>query len=431
MGLGLSAEDVAALEERTEGWIAGLQLAALSMRGAQDTAGVIQTFSGSHRYVVDYLAQEILSRQTQDVQEFLLHTSILDRLSGPLCGAVSGCADCQSILEYLEKAHLFIVPLDQERRWYRYHHLFAEFLRARLEHQEPAAVADLERRASEWFAHNHFMAEAIEHAFAAGDPELAATLIDEESQDMFARSELVTLRQWLERLPAAALNAHPRLAMAYAWASLATGHSEDVEQQLQAVERSHAAVDPGTRAEVAVVRGSLLAGLSDIAGSAQQAQEALRLLDSEHEGLWSNAQSLRGVAAFSLAVAYEVSGQAVAASEAYSEAARLNLAAHNPHLAPMCISKLAQAQELRGQLRQAATSYRHALKVGKEMNARLTPLVASAYSGLGLIQCEWNDLAAAEKNLQAGIDLGKEWQLWEAIFAGYAGLARSALPRAI
>ena len=176
MGLNLSAEDIAALETRTEGWIAGLQLAALSMQGHRDAASFIKSFTGSHHFVLDYLVEEVLQQQSESVQTFLLRTSILDRLCGPLCDAVllDPSASGQETLEYLEHANLFIVPLDNERRWYRYHHLFADVLRMHLKAEQPDQVSALHRRASEWYEHNGSMDNAIRHALAAGDFERAA-----------------------------------------------------------------------------------------------------------------------------------------------------------------------------------------------------------------------------------------------------------------
>jgi LuxR family maltose regulon positive regulatory protein len=187
MGLDLSAEDIAALEARTEGWIAGLQLAAISMQGREDTASLIKSFTGSHRFVLDYLVEEVLEQQSESIQNFLLQTAILDRLTGSLCDAVrfgeakspTGQDNAQATLEMLEHANLFIVPLDEERRWYRYHHLFADLLRQRLRQTQPEQVSTLHQRASEWYEQNRFIDEAIEHALRAEEFERAAHLIEE------------------------------------------------------------------------------------------------------------------------------------------------------------------------------------------------------------------------------------------------------------
>src|SRR5438874_4914579 len=232
MGLNLSAQDIAALEARTEGWIAGLQLAALSMQGHKDATGFIRSFTGSHHFVMDYLVEEVLQQQSESVQTFLLRTSILDRLCGPLCDAVllGHSASGQETLEYLEQANLFIVPLDNERRWYRYHHLFADLLRQRL-HQRSASspgderdgVAELHRRASQWYEDNGLEIEAFHHAVAANDIERAERLIEGAGVPLHFRGGGAPIRDWLESLPAAVLNARPSLLLTYASALMMTG----------------------------------------------------------------------------------------------------------------------------------------------------------------------------------------------------------------
>ncbi len=224
MGLNLSAEDIAALETRTEGWIAGLQLAALSMQGHQDAASFIQSFTGSHHFVLDYLVEEVLQQQSESVQTFLLRTSILDRLCGPLCDAVllAPSASGQETLEYLERANLFIVPLDNERRWYRYHHLFAELLRQRLHQsdasptEEGGSVAELHIRASQWYEDNGLEIEAFQHAAAANDIERAERLIEGKGMPLHFRGAVVPILNWLESLPTTVLDARPSLWVMYA-----------------------------------------------------------------------------------------------------------------------------------------------------------------------------------------------------------------------
>ncbi len=201
MGLDLSAEDIAALETRTEGWIAGLQLAALSMRGREDVPGFIRAFAGDNRYIVDYLVEEVLQRQPERVRSFLLQTSILDRLSGPLCDAVTGQEDGRGMLEALERGNFFVVPLDDKRHWYRYHHLFADVLFAHLMAEQPAQIPTLHRRASEWYEHNGSAADAIRHALAAEDFERAAGLVELAVPAMRRSRQEATLLGWLKALP--------------------------------------------------------------------------------------------------------------------------------------------------------------------------------------------------------------------------------------
>ncbi len=229
MGLNLAAADVAALENRTEGWIAGLQLAAISMQGRSDTGSFIQAFTGSHRFVLDYLMEEVLQRQPERVRGFLLQTAILDRLSGDLCNAVTGQPDGKAMLETLERGNLFVIPLDDQRRWYRYHHLFAEVLQAHLQEAQPDRVSELHRRASEWFEQNDLPADAIRHALAGEDFTRAADLIERVWLAMDLTYRSAAWLQWAQQLPAEMIRAHPVLCLGYAWALLNGGNLEASE----------------------------------------------------------------------------------------------------------------------------------------------------------------------------------------------------------
>src|SRR4051812_37455903 len=237
MGLSLTAADVAALETRTEGWIAGLQLAALSMRGRADIPGFIRAFTGDHRYIVDYLVEEVLQRQPEPVRRFLLQTAILERLSGPLCEAVTGQADGQARLAALERGNFFVVPLDDARHWYRYHHLFAEVLYAHLQAEQPDQVATLHRRASAWYEQHDAAAEAIRHALAAADFARAADLVERAAPAMLLSRQEATLLGWLKALPDALVHVRPVLSVAYAHALLSSGEFAGVEARLRDAEQ--------------------------------------------------------------------------------------------------------------------------------------------------------------------------------------------------
>lgn len=445
MGLQLTAENIAALEAATEGWIAGLQLAALSMQGEADVTSFIRTFSGSHRYVFDYLAQEILERQPAAVQRFLLETSILDRLSGPLCDAllqnVSPAAAQPSafILHTLESAHLFITPLDNERRWYRYHTLFGEFLRARLAQvMSPATIAALHGRAAAWYVAHHETDEALQHYLAAQDFETAADLLESHAETYFTRSTLVTLARWIQALPASLLARRPRLAMIYAWATLATGQMDETERALSLIETAlgatteslvaePAALPSHIRApliEVAVLRTSMGMAHFNTADVQQTAAALLPYLSAGEGGLYNTAADLRPPLLFNLALSHEFSGNVAAALPLYAEVLELSLIQQNMHIVPMALGHLGQLQTLRGQLREAERTYRRALQLAESMSAVPSPLAGNALAGLGQLYYEWNDLATAHAYLERAIALGKPWNSWESLVPGHLGLAR-------
>jgi LuxR family maltose regulon positive regulatory protein len=237
MGLNLSAEDIAALETRTEGWIAGLQLAAISMRGHEDTTNLIKSFTGSHRLVLDYLIEEVLEQQSESIQAFLLQTSILNRLTGSLCGAITGQDNGQATLEMLERANLFVVPLDNERRWYRYHHLFADLLRQRLISQNNGVINELHAKAAIWYETNDDLPEAVHHAFAGDDKNLAIRLIEKGALAALENSNFRFILDSVERLPESVLQDAPWLFIYHAWALLLTGHVEDANPKLENIDR--------------------------------------------------------------------------------------------------------------------------------------------------------------------------------------------------
>jgi len=236
LDLQLSIRDIQLLETRTEGWAAGLQLAALSLQGRKDPSDFIKGFKGDNRYIADYLTEEVLSRQPEHLRNFLLQTSILGRLSGPLCDAVTDQKNGRQSLNSLEKANLFVIPLDDERCWYRYHHLFADLLEQRLRLNQNDLVPELHRRASQWFAKNGFKNEAVDHAFAAQDYNQAARLIEEIAEMVWDRARESRLLQWLKKLPQEQIETNAKLCIFYARELFKSGYLDDAEQQLQAAE---------------------------------------------------------------------------------------------------------------------------------------------------------------------------------------------------
>ena len=442
-GLSLDDEDVTALESLTEGWAAGLQLAALSVLEVDDVSAFIQTFSGSHRYIFDYLAHEVLNRQPSAVHAFLLQTAILDRFNASLCEAVTGDVESQKVLERLEAANLFIVPLDQRRHWYRYHHLFSDFLQAQLEQEvEPQERVDLHQRASVWCEAQGYPSAAIQHALAAEDDERAAALIRQVTGEMFQRSELRTLLQWIEALPEPLLAEDAFLNMAMAWALLATGQSEAVAPHIQAVERlleiSVDEVDAscelpadirGALAEIACIRASLAFNRFDLARAQALAQKALACLaDPQAHGLYNQNLSLRGVAAFSSASAHEYAGETSAAVAVFEDAVDVIREDQNMHLLPVSISHQGQLYVVQGQLHDAAQTYETAL-ASMDGDMPPSPLSGVAYTGLAQVLYEWNDLQQAVAHLERGVELGKQWVSWDVLLPGYAMLSDIAVAR--
>jgi LuxR family maltose regulon positive regulatory protein len=431
MSLDLPEESVAELEERTEGWIAGLQLAALSVRGREDVSGFITALRGSSRYVLDYLAEEVLRRQPEDVGAFLLQTSILDRLSGPLCGAVTDRADGQEMLERLERANLFTIPLDEERHWYRYHHLFSEFLRERLHRTQSDQEPRLHRNASAWYEHNGLLHEAMGHSLAAADIETAARLIEENFRDMLAHGEATLLLSWIEALPEELLRSRPWLCITCAWALLLTGQLEAAELRVQDLERmvdADISLPSGEREaltsneEIAAVSGEAAAIQAfivrnrggDVARSLELSRRALGLLSEDNF-------TLRGIVALNLGGAYSMSGDLAAAEAALTEAVTASRRANNAFGVLFAMRDLAELQVIGRRLHRAVDLYRQALRLAEQ---RPFPAAGLAHVGMGELLYEWNDLDGAMHHLTEGIELGERSGSTDIVFPGHALLAR-------
>jgi LuxR family maltose regulon positive regulatory protein len=399
MGLNLSAESIAALERRTEGWIAGLQMAAISMQGRDDVTGFVQAFTGSHRYILDYLSEEVLRQQSNEVQRFLFQTSILDRLCGELCDAVmavgdSSPVDAQSILEHLERSNLFVVPLDGERCWYRYHHLFADLLRRRLQREMPDLVPDLHHRASAWYEEHGLVAEAVGHALSAGDFEPAADLIEQAGWVTFTRGEMTTILGWVAALPKDLVRSRPRIRVLNAWAMAKSGHLEGIEASLEDINASQ------FQGEVAAVRAYLAGLRRDLLRAVELARQALRHLPEEN-------MLLRAIVAQNLGVAYHWSGDSAAAARTLTRAVELSRAAGQPFQALTGLAILGRVHETQGSLRQAMETYENALKLASQAGPQPVPFACMAYVGMAGPLYEWNDLDGAMRCATEGIRLSK------------------------
>jgi len=402
MGLNLSAEDVGALEARTEGWIAGLQLAALSMQGMADAPGFIRSFTGSHRFVLDYLVEEVLGRQSEGIQTFLLRTSILDRMCGPLCEAVlpDSSGSGQEILEYLEHANLFIVPLDNERHWYRYHHLFAELLRQRL--RQSGSVGEYHVRASQWYEDNGLDVEAFHHAAAANDIERAERLIEARGMPLQSLAAATAILDWLDSLPKTVLDAGPSLWVRSATLSLMAGRTTGVEEKLQAAETAMQGADPDDKTrdlvgQIAAVRATLAILRYQPEAGIFQSRRALECLHADNLPFRSRAN-------WTLGFALQLQGDRAAAREVFTEAIRQ--ASGNTYYTILASTSLGQVQESENQLYQAAETYRRSLQLFGDQGP---PNASEEYIGLARIFYEWNDLDAAEQHGQESLHLARQY----------------------
>lgn len=441
MGLTISTEDVAALEARTEGWIAGLQLAALalqgtlSMQGCEDTATFIQSFTGSHRFVMDYLVEEVLHQQPEHVQTFLLRTSILDRLCGSLCDAVllDGSDAGQATLEYLEQANLFLVPLDNERRWYRYHHLFAELLRQQLRQSadslsgnEEVGATELHLRASTWYEENGFELEAFHHAAAADDIERAQWLIDGSGVPLYFRGAARPIWNWLASLPREMLDACPTLWVMYGWVSMATFQNVQAEPKLQAAEAVLQQLETDDNAQdslrdlagrIAALRAMLAANQYQTDTIIAQSQRALELLHPDNV-------YMRTVVMRTLAIAYQFRGERAAARDAYTEAIAMSEVSGNLFVNILATTGLGIIQLSDNQLHEAADTYQRALAL---IGDPRQPTACSAYLGLARISYEWNDLDRAQEYGQQAVQLARQIDVIDVSASGELFLAQVTL----
>ena len=461
MDLNLSAEDIAALEIRTEGWIAGLKLAALSMQGHQDATSFIKAFTGSHHFVLDYLMEEVLQQQSESVQTFLLRTSILERLCGPLCDAVlygdalhptpsaSGqeMVSAQETLEYLEHANLFIVSLDNERRWFRYHHLFADLLRQRLQRsstistgKEKGGVDELHRRASEWYEHNGSPADAIRHALAAEDFERAATLIELAVPEMRRNRQEATVTElgWLKALPDELIHSRPVLSVDYAYALFGGGELESVEARLRDAERwLDPTADMGERLEspppgmvvvdeeeyrrlpgmIALLRAAQALARGDMPETVKNARRVLDLAPEDAHLMLGGAASTLGLAAWA-------SGDLEAARRMTADGmVNVRLAGYiSPAIGGAIV--LADIQIVQGRLHEAMTTYERAFQWATAPGAPVLRGAADMYVGMSDLHYEHNDLKTATQLLLASQALGELAGLPQNPYRWRAAMAR-------
>jgi LuxR family maltose regulon positive regulatory protein len=429
MGLDLSAADIAALAARTEGWIAGLQMAALALQGTlsmegRDAKSFLRAFSGSHRFVLDYLVEEVLERQSGEIQEFLLQTSILERLTAPLCDAVrfgetASPSNSQAILERLERANLFLVPLDEERRWYRYHHLFSDLLRSRLQQTLPDQVPILHLRASHWQQRNGYIAEAVGHALLIPDAERVARLIEGNALAILERGELTTLVGWLDTLPEDVVRSHPWLSVSYAWVLVYTGQLHIVESYLRDAEETLAAPARHIAGHIAAIR----AYATDLAGEKHRTAELAR---KALEYLPEADLRTRGLAMSLLIPALYWSGDPAGADEITDQAIAISQTSHDSLVAVRVLCELAELQLARGQLRKTAATCHDALELADDHSRHggwRLPVTGHAHTLLGLVLAEWNDLESALRHARESVELCNRWKQAENLVHSYVTLS--------
>ena len=425
MGLNLSAEDITALETRTEGWIAGLQLAALSMQGRSDAASFIKSFTGSHHFILDYLVEEVLQRQPEHVRNFLLQTAILDRLSGSLCDAVTGQEDGSGMLEALERGNLFVVPLDDQRQWYRYHHLFAEVLQAHLREAQPDRVSTLHRRASEWYEQNGLPSDAIRHALAAEDFEGAAGLIELAWPTVEDGSLSTKWIGWVKALPDVLIRARPVLSVWYANALLVSGEMEAAGARLTDAERWLEPVDnmngqpknPAAEmvvvdeeqfrslpATIAIARAYRAQALGDVPGAVTYARRALDLTPETNH-------LKRGQATALLGLTYWASGDLEAANWTFAGYTMMLRTAGNILDAISTTCLLADIRMALGRLHEAASTLEQLLQFVVDQGEPMPPDTADLYRGLGELYRERGDLEAAAQYLLKSKELCEQAEL--------------------
>lgn len=430
MHLDLPPEDIAALDARTEGWIAGLQMVAISMQGRRRTHGAgglsnfIKALTGSHRFILDYLVEEVLDQQSPGIQAFLLKTSILERLTAPLCDAVAEVNAGQTILAQLEQANLFLVPLDDERRWYRYHHLFADLLHIRLEQNStPQEIAVLHRRAARWYEQNDLIAEAIGHALSAGDVDQVAHLAERNALAALYQGQVTTVVGWLDALPGEVVCSRPWLCIARAWVLASTGRWDAVAIALQNAEQAAGeAPQPEAQriaAHILALRTYATAIEGDLSGAKHLARQALDRLPRED-------LPVRSLVTLLLGSALRHSGDLAAAAKLLTAAIDAGRVAGDSHGAVTLLSALAAIQIEQGQLGKAAANSREALALADEYVGRCgRPLqfLGPVHARLSTLYREWNDPQAAVYHARQGLALSSSWGHLEAVVTGYETLA--------
>ena len=422
---------VAALTARTEGWVAGLQLAGLSLRGQPEVAGFVASFSGSHRYVLDFLTEEVLDRQPGEVRDFLLETSVLERLSGDLCDAVTGRTESQRLLEWIERANLFLVPLDEVRGWWRYHQLFADLLRVRLQDERPERVPGLHRNAAAWCQEHQLADDAVRHALAAGDTTQAARVVEQHVDELILRGEAATLARWLTVLPSQLISSRPRLCLAQTFVAVAGSDLDAAQPPLDAAERAfaHAADEPfepsvgkgasllaNVPATIALERAVLAHLRGNAEGTAAFASQALAAIG---DGEWM----LDSITHWHLAVAEWLRGRLPEAEHAFAASIVQWREAGEPILAAWGSHHLGQVQRAQARLDAALDTYQQTLEITAASGQPVLPAAGIGHVGMAEVACQRNELDTALQHLTDGIPLCRQFNYTQPLATGLAALA--------
>ena len=436
MGFNLSTDEISAMYVRTEGWAAALQLAGLSMQDCQDIPGFITAFSGSHHYIVDYLADEVLKHQDESTRSFLLQTSILTRMCASLCNSLlevkadGHSLEGQSMLETLERMNLFIIPLDEERRWYRYHHLFADVLHRRLEYQYPELLPALYQRASTWYEKNGLIAEAIQYALSSGDLERVSQLVEQNGCYLLMSGEVFTLVKWIETVESY-FPAHPWLVIQKGWALTLAGRMQPAEQAFQVADSLVSAMSPTP--EVDTMVGTISAGrafcadvLGDNTMAARLAQQALDLLPDTDP----MSQSMRSVATGTLAKTIFVSGDLDHAKQIYERALEIGRAANNVEMIINTNADIGNILIEQGKLGQAERLLLEILPMTVRTDGQRLPLSARIFSDLSKVYYEWNKLEQAAHFVHQCLEVSQQWGNIEMQASGCLMRARIELAHA-
>ena len=429
MGFDISPGDIAALDSRTEGWIVGLQMAALSMRNREDKTAFIQAFTGTHRFILDYLLEEVMDQQSRGRREFLLKTAILDRMTASLCDTILDIKNSQSTLYQMEQANLFLVPLDDERCWYRYHHLFSELLRNQLQLRWPEQLPILHQRASQWFEDHNYIEEAVQHGFAARDFQRVSLLIEKYAQGLLHQSRYSDLSSWIEALPDALVIERPWLCVYRSWTRHWAGLREGGDDCLLSAEeilsgRSNLQEDeqrllPGY---IALVRAHYALTNEALSATITHAKKALEILPEDDYF----ARSTAGVA---LGGAYWGQGDVVRSERAFSDCATAALKGGYNYRASSAMCYVGMQQVKQARLYDAETTYREALTLAQDSSSRLTPIAGYPQAKLGELACEWNLLDQAQNLTRSALDLCNQLGHVDLIAEACASRARTQLAR--